>query len=167
MPIASLLSLNTSEKNVYHLYSPRLVLIHIDKIPLILLCFWINSLSFLSLSLYNRCSKPLIAFTALQRTCSSESITLVLGSPALDTTCRCVLPVVSRGEEPPPSTCWQYPIYCSPGPLCCNGKFLCPCVHHGPHSSTVQSCFPAGWHPAYPGAWGCSLADAGLSISVY
>lgn len=61
----------------------------------------------------------------------------VLGSPALDTTCRCVSPVVSREEGSPPSTCWQFSIYHIPG-VHCNDKFLfaaminfchgyCPC----------------------------------------
>lgn len=50
----------------------------------------------------------------------------LLGSPALDTICRCVSPVVSREEESAPPACWHYSILVStmgPMVLLCQAVF--------------------------------------------
>ena len=73
-----LLSLNTTEKSLApSSLLPEQVFIHMDKIPPIHFCFWLNSLSSLSLSLYDGCSNPLIIFIALQWTFSSMPMSLL------------------------------------------------------------------------------------------
>lgn len=87
---------------LYH--HPHQVLIHIDKVSLSVLFPRLNNPSSISLSLYIRCSNPLIFFMALCWTPSNMSMSLLFWLAQHWTQdFRCFLPVLSRRK----ATCWQ------------------------------------------------------------
>ena len=82
---------------------------HLDKISLSLLFSKQNSASSLSLSWYERCSKPLTTFVALRQACSSMSPSLsYCGTHPWTQHSRWVSPLLSTGEGSPPSNRWQH-----------------------------------------------------------
>lgn len=62
---------------LHFLYLHHQLFIHLGKLLLSHLFFRINSLSSLSLSLYDRCCSILTVFIALQQTCFRMSISLL------------------------------------------------------------------------------------------
>lgn len=66
------------------LYSFCQVFTHVGKIPLSLLCSWLNNLNSLSLSLPYKCPNLLITFVVFCWTCSSMFMSLVLAIPEQD-----------------------------------------------------------------------------------
>jgi len=69
----------------------------------------------LSLSSYQRCSNPLTTSVALCSTLCSMSMSLLYWEAQNRTQqSRSVLPVLSRSEGSPPSTCWKHSSSCSP-----------------------------------------------------
>ena len=134
----------------------------------------LNSSSTLRLSSYVRCSGP-STLTALGWTLSSKSTSfLYWGVQNWTQHSRYGLPVLSRGERSPLSTCWQYFVKCSQGyhqPSLSQGHTAGSCsawCPSGPPDPLLPNCSPAGWSPVYTGACGSSqVQDFALLLGLH
>lgn len=149
---------------LYLFYSYHQVFININKILLSLLFSRLSSPSFLSISLYERCSESLIIWEDFHQTWTSMFMSL-LHWEARDWTryFRCVSALMSRGEESPP---WPGNALPDAGQeavslLCCEGALL---AHGqlGVHRGSLVLSYTAACQ-----AGASSLSSClGLSISI-
>jgi len=134
-PLPLVLSLGS----VFFTPSIHQMFVHMDKMPQSLLFPRLSSPSSLSLSPYDRCSKLLITFVAIQYV----RVSLVLGSPALGAAPSRVSPWLGRGARSPLWTCCQrFPQEMPPRRLVATmaGVNCCPPRIPGP---LRPDCFPA------------------------
>lgn len=90
------------------LYSSNQLFMHLEKLPLSLLFSWLSSLSYLSLSLPEKCSSPLIIFMPLCCTAPVCPCLSCAKDPRTEhSTPDMVSPGSGRGEGSPLSACWK------------------------------------------------------------